>query len=68
MNGKPATEVGRLIASVIWHLDRAVIEKETWGNLLEAQRHRDVAHELATRIRTIDSSSKTEDVIRDLMK
>jgi hypothetical protein len=67
MKGRPANEVGRLIANVIWHLDRADVERDTFGNLLEARRHRDVVHELVTRIRTLDSSPAIAYVLREIM-
>jgi hypothetical protein len=58
-------ETTRLIGVIRWHMDRADIETG-YGNPREARRHKDLAHELAARVRAIDGSRAIDDIISEM--
>lgn len=63
---KPASEVGRLLAAARWNLDRCA-EGTSSGNTRDAGHHREVVNQLINRVRTLDDSRATNELIRDLL-
>jgi hypothetical protein len=66
MGHRIATELNRLLSSLRWHSDR-LAEESSCGHAYHFKHHREAITELCIRIRAIDSSRETNDIVRELL-